>query len=515
MSTTDIAVLHRRYVDLASRFKSAWTFHQFLQGVQKFFAEIEIGRYPTDFQEIHGTLRAVADNLSGGDPEQQARDLDQVERQLTQMIGILSAADNRVSASLLRQFFDRVKNFDEQILAQMVRFYLMPAGEGGLNADRQDKLDFLVTKLSEEVDRVSSLYVLRDPTRLRELFQGFWSLMPGVTVDPATIARRKGEIEEFKRELAVLGSFEALTGSGFVQRYRDLKHELGRYLFHPELLMSVVETNLAVKNKVRQYYRVEEQRILDESHRILELEGQVGSDAPLEAELSEFRQAMEQFELKQQRDNVKLDDLELLRRQVSELAPRLASLGSKAAEPAGGAAAGGELQTASGGATVALTPGALSAAKSQHFREIVEALEASDNLISPKTVALSRDLYHLRLEPREVVSYRRLYVTPEGDSELEHFLIEAAALRLRINQEASEITELLDESSVTKDAPVFERARMTTRLADAVVQRFSSFIDVAVQDSSFGEAQQLQLLRMRLIRDYSGLWLLVNRPSTN
>lgn len=511
MSAPDIAVLHRRYVELAGRFKSAWTFHQFLQGVQKFFTEIEIGRYPTDFQEIHGTLKAVADNLSSGDNEKLERDLDQVGKQLTQMLGILSAADNRVSASLLRQFFDRVKNFDEQILAQMVRFYLMPVGEGGLNADRQDKLDFLVTKLSEEIDRVSSLYVLRNPTRLRELYEGFWALMPGISVDGGTIARRKGEVDEMKRELSALGSFEALTGSGFVQRYRDLKHELGRYLFHPELAMAVVETNLAVKNKVRQYYRVEEQRILDESHRILELEGRVGSDEPLEAELSEFRQAMEEFELKQQRDNVKLDDLEILRRQVSELGPRLAARESVRA--GGNPSTGGN--PPSDPATMALPASAVAAGQMPHFREIVEALEASDNRETPKAVALSRDLYHLRLEPREVTAYRRLFVAPEGDAELEHFLIEAAALRLRINQEAAEITELLDESSVTKDAPVFERARSTTRLADAVVQRFSSFIDVAVQDSSFGEAQQLQLLRMRLIRDYSGLWLLVNRPSTN
>ena len=76
------------------------------------------------------------------------------------------------------------------------------------------------------------------------------------------------------------------------------------------------------------------------------------------------------------------------------------------------------------------------------------------------------------------------------------------------------IAELLDETAVTKDAPVFERARATTRAADAVVQRFSSVIDVAVQDGNFIEAQQLQLLRMRLIRDYSGLWLLVNRPAS-
>jgi hypothetical protein len=39
-------------------------------------------------------------------------------------------------------------------------------------------------------------------------------------------------------------------------------------------------------------------------------------------------------------------------------------------------------------------------------------------------------------------------------------------------------------------------------------------MDLAIQDGNFAEAQALQLLRMRLIRDYSGLWLLVNRPSS-
>jgi hypothetical protein len=513
VTTPDIAVLHRRYVDLASRFKSAWTFHQFLQGIQKFFAEVEIGRYPSDFQEIHGTLKSIADNLNSGEGDRLARQLDQVERQLAQMTGILSATDSRVSASLLRQFFDRVKNFDEQILAQMVRFYLANSSEGSLGGERQDKLDFLVSKLSEELDRVTGLFVLRDRTRLRELFEGFWTVLPGVEIEPAMIASRRSQIEELRRELAGLGSFEALTGSGFIQRYRELKHEMGRYLFHPELLAVVVETNLAVKNKVRQYYRSEEQRILDESNRILELESEVGSDPPLAAEISDLRQSMEQLERSQQRDNVKLGELDLLRRQVGELAPRLAARREQRASaddfvrPHGAA---GESRASQGELASAQARSVASA----HMQEIIEALDSTDSKDDPKAVALARDIYHLRLEPREIVAYRQIHVFHQGDLETESFLLEAAALRLRINQEAGEIAELLDETAVTKDAPVFERARATTRAADAVVQRFSSFIDVAVQDGNFAEAQQLQLLRMRLIRDYSGLWLLVNRPAS-
>ncbi len=512
MTTTDIAVLHRRYVDLASRFKSAWTFHQFLQGIQKFFAEVEIGRYPSDFQDIHGTLKSVADNLNEQDSGRLSAQLDQVERQLAQMMGILSATDARVSPSLLRQFFDRVKNFDDQILAQMVRFYLLTSGDDGLSGDRQDKVDFLITKLSEELDRVSATYVLRDPTRLRELYQGFWTAAGELAADEASLGERKARLDELRRELALLAGFEALTGSGFVARFREVKHQLGRYLFHPDLLMVVAETNLALKNKVRQYYHLEERRILDESHRMLQLEGEVGADSPLELELLELRRSMEDFEKKQRRDNVKLDDLSLLRRQVAELKPRLEQ---RAARERPGVAPAALADTVRGVQSAAPTrsAGALDS-ESSHLKEILDALEATDNQAAPKSVALSREIYHLRLEPREVLAYRRLHVQPEGDPELEQFLLDAAAVRLRINQEAAEITELLDETAVTKDAPVFERARQTTRLADALVQRFVHFIDVTVQESAFGEAQQLQLLRMRLIRDYSGLWLLVNRPAT-
>jgi hypothetical protein len=513
VTTPDIAVLHRRYVDLASRFKSAWTFHQFLQGIQKFFAEVEIGRYPSDFQEIHGTLKAIADNLNGGEGDRLERQLDQVERQLAQMTGILSATDSRVSASLLRQFFDRVKNFDEQILAQMVRFYLANSSESSLGGERQDKLDFLVSKLSEELDRVTGLYVLRDRTRLRELFEGFWAALPGVEIEPGMLASRRAQVEDLRRELGSLSSFESLTGSGFIQRYRELKHEMGRYLFHPELMVAVVEANLAVKNKVRQYYRSEEQRILDESNRILELEGEVGSDPPLAAEISDLRQSMEHLERSQQRDNVKLGDLDLLRRQVGELAPRLAARREQRASREGLAISGGSATDP----RAAMGEGGPAQARGMaapHLQEILEALDSTDSKDDPKAVALSRDVYHLRLEPREIVAYRQIYVSHSGDTEVENFLLEAAALRLRINQEAAEIAELLDETAVTKDAPVFERARATTRAADAVVQRFSSVIDVAVQDGNFIEAQQLQLLRMRLIRDYSGLWLLVNRPAS-
>lgn len=506
MTVHDLSAQHRRYVDLASRFKAGWTFHQFLQGLQKFFVEAEIPRYPSDFQEIHATLKHVAENLTSGEPEKVAGELDRAGRLLAQMTALLAAADARVAPPLLRQFFERVRNYDDQILAQMVRFYLLLASEEGLSGDRLDKVDFLVTKLSEETDPVSGAVLMRDRARLREIFSGFWATFGDLTPDLAWLEERRRDIAEFRRELAALADLDAVADSRLVARYRETKQILGRYLLHPEVLAAVVETNLAIKNKVRLNFRAEEERLVSESQRILDLEGKVAVDMQLDQELALFRQKVEEFERKQRTDNVKLDDIAFLRRQVEDLMPRLMRR-VPATEPA---------DSPEGGASEA-HPGAegpTDESLSAHYREVLEALAGTDRQVAPRVVALDRELYHLRLEAREVVAYRRVFVEPEGDAAVERFLLEAAALRLKMNEEAAQITEILDETAVTRDSPTFERARMTTRVADGFVQRFGQLVEEAVRAGQFTEAQQLQLLRMRLIRDYSGLWLLVNRPAT-
>lgn len=502
MTVHDLSAQHKRYVDLAGRFKAGWTFHQFLQGLQKFFVEAEIPRYPSDFQEIHVALKQVAEKMTGPESESTGGELDKAARQLAQMSALLSAADARVAPPLLRQFFERVRNYDEQILAQMVRFYLFVARDEGLAADRLDKVDFLVTKLAEEIDPVSGSVLMRDRARLRPIFEGFWAMFDDLAPDVAWLEDRRNDIGEYRRELGGIADLDALAESRVVPRYRETKQILGRYLLHPEVLAAVVETNLAIKNKVRQNFRAEEERILSESQKILELEGQVPVDIQLDQELTLFRQKLEDFERKHRADNVKIEDIAFLRRQVEDLMPRLRSGGgvsSSADTPA---------------SRLARADSTVDAIIASEFEEMLDALGGTDKQDPPKQVALAREIYNLRLEPREIVAYRRLHVQPEGDASLERFLLEAAALRLRMNREAAEIQEILDETAGTRDSPVFERSRKTAKLGDGYVQRFGQLIDSAVRASSFAEAQQLQLLRMRLIRDYSGIWLLVNRPSS-
>jgi hypothetical protein len=132
--------------------------------------------------------------------------------------------------------------------------------------------------------------------------------------------------------------------------------------------------------------------------------------------------------------------------------------------------------------------------------------------LSPERVVLRPEIFAMRIEPREVEAYRRIFGRQECDRELEQFLLESAALRMRINEEAQEIASLLDETSVTGDSVVFARARLTCRAADSFLWRFNHVLQELMMSSGLSECRQIQLLRMRLMRDYSGLWLLAFKP---
>jgi hypothetical protein len=145
-----------------------------------------------------------------------------------------------------------------------------------------------------------------------------------------------------------------------------------------------------------------------------------------------------------------------------------------------------------------------------HCEQLVAALEGVSTEVSPRVAVFSPELFPYRLEPREIVAFRRLAKRERGgERALDGFLLWAAALRARIQGEVDEIRGILDDTSVTREAPIFDQARESTRLADLYVRRFAHEMERAVLQGSLEEARELLLLRMRLARESAGLWLLI------
>ena len=520
MSVQELSALHKRYVDVSDRFKSSWTFHQFLQGLHKLMGGGELAQYSTEFQAVYGLLKEVSQHLTASSTDRVRNELEMVDRRLLDLNRWLVAEDTKVSPSQLRVFFQRVRNYNEGILVQLVKFYLYLRPNLDWNQDHHDKIDFLITKVSEESQGPQGPWSLQERSKVKQVFNALWPLAAPAEVDEEQLDENRRHVQELRRQMLQAETFDQLIEGELIAEYRRFKYELGRLFFHPDVLLAAVETNLSLRNHIQQLYRREEQRIVADYQRIFELERVVAVDTQLDLELSAFRDEVEQFERNLQNETLSLDELRRLRSHVRTLIPRLTELREPervfhepsgrdtAAEPgpAASAAAGSGRSVGSGGWGEELLR--------EYHQRLVGALEGVSADVSAKVAAFSPELFPFRLEPREILAFRRLgrHDGEHGDRDLESFVLWAAALRSRTQQEIDEIRGILDDTVVTREAPVFQRAKQTTRLADLFVHRFSHEIDHAVLRGDGEDARELQVLKMRLVRESAGLWLLVHKP---
>lgn len=512
MTVQELSELHRRYSDLSHRFRSAWTFHQFLQSLHKSAAHGGGGDLAPDFQGLYNELKEISEKLSAADSERVRTRLDAIEARLGHLVTTLDTEDTKLPPYVLRQFFQRVKHYDEKILTQLVKFYFY-ARPHDWPPDRLDKVDFLLTRLSEEEDERSGRLVLRDRTRLGEIFDGLWALVGAPPPADQLIQEQRDQIEALRLEAGSVESLDLLNESRLVRRYRDLKHGLGLTFFEPDVLVAVQETNLVLKARVQKLYKQEERRIVDDYQRVFELEREVPVDMQLDQELTQFRQDIERFETELQRDEVNLDHVAQIRQWVRSLVPRLTDAmrlgGGEESEPR---SLTGIFRAGESSDVPALRPSRHQDLLAEPFARLVGALLEIDPAVRAEAVVIRPEIFPLRLEPREVVAHRRLHGREPCTRDLELFVLEAAALRMLLNEEAQEIAGILDESSVTGDAPIFHRARSSAAAADEYAWRFHHLLARAVTSGAVDEGRELQLLQMRLLRDYSGLWLLAYKP---
>ncbi|HET7509062.1 MAG TPA: hypothetical protein VFJ65_02335, partial [Solirubrobacterales bacterium] len=324
-SVQELSVLHRRYADLSHRFRAGWTFHQFLQSLGKssLLQRADSNDFSNDFQDLYSGLKEVSQSLNASESDRIRGRLDVIDRRLTELMATLDEEDSRLPPELIRQFFRRVKTYDEKILTQLAKFYLYIQRGGPWPPDRLDKVDFLLARLSEHEDERTGEMVLGDPPRLGEIFHGLWALLGAESPEPEVVFERRGAIDAIRADVQRIDTLDRLNESGLVRRFRDLKHDLGLLYFEPDLLLAIQDTNLVLKNRIHKLYHQEERRIAAEYQRIFELEREVPVDRELDGELADFRKDIERFERKLQSQEFKLEDIAQIRQRVRELLPRL------------------------------------------------------------------------------------------------------------------------------------------------------------------------------------------------
>ncbi len=531
MTATSATLLSERYTDLSDRFRSLWTFYQFLGGL---FKHQDLGPVPFtyDFQGLYKRLQEVVP-LLGLDPTPQTiHTVDDVERELRNIHGRLREIEREFSPSLLRRLFDQIRRQDERILFALVKFYLQVPE---LDQDTLDKLDILLTRLGEaplEDGRALS----RDRSELLEIFGRLADFAGVHRDDPDGLSAMVTAVREFREQIQALPDFEAVLTSDIYDRYREFKHSLGATYLQPALLVETVETNIVAKNRFRELYQEEEARILEDTNRIFEIERYLERNPDvahneLREQIEIFRRFRTKFDSGRKENNIKRDAILDLRRSMQEIldrfdadrkpkpapAPRPESPAEVSpAEPAQAASLEtvkleeppGEAAEATASLEEILPPDPLLA---EPLHKIMFALELVvwDHL--PEQAAQAKELHNLKLEPWEVEAYRRLTegtLVPEClEWELERFFLTSAALRVKMQEEFQEIRRLQATSDNNRLFDLLESSARSLERAREFDRRFQWFIEDLLFRGETRRLEQVYRSRFRFLQVFATLWL--------
>jgi len=535
MEAPKLHSLSVRYTTLSDRFRSLWTFNQFLGGVLKHLGEGPMP-YTYDFQALHQKLKELVHTIGVESAVDATPELDQLERELDRIQRELARIECQFAPSVMRKFFDHIKRQDEKVLSALLKFYMLSSH---FEQDTLDKLDILFTRLAEE-PMENGQVAPKDTAELMANFKRLAEITDLPPLPPAEETALAEAVRAIRQELESIKDYATLVESKVYERYRRLKQRLGKTALHPSMLVEITTTNIVAKNRFKDLYEAEESKVVENTNRIFDIERYLDRHPELASEglkkqLEEFRTIRVRYEARARKDNVKRDDISEMTRAMQAVLAQfdpaskrpLSSKGTavsptartashkvqqpeKAAVPTNDVEAEGPTEGTS--LDNLLPPDPL---LNETLQKIMFALEMIVWNRLPTQITNAPEIRNLNLEPREIETYRRL---AEGnvdkgtpDWELDRFFLMSAALRVKMEEEANEITRLEKANNPDRLYEVLEHSARSLERARDSDRRFQWFID----DMLFrGDTQQLEYIyrsRFRFLHAYSGLWLVHQR----
>ena len=515
VSVSDIGALHGRYVRLSDRFKSLWTYHQFATGVFKSFLDAPLP-YNVDFQKTYDRIKSIGAMLNASQASEAMAALAVSDLALDRAASSLLRADDRIPASIVRRFFERLKKQDDAIIQLLIKFYLYA---NAVEADRRDKIDFLFTRIGEDFVADRGEYWSRESLEFRERIIALVSVFHDTDAPQEEVVRLIRQVRAMRDDIQRASRFEELTERGLLQKARAFKHTVANLYFHPDILLAIVELNVSTKNRFRKLYETDEQRMVEDSQKLIAhsdaIERNFGEANPeLREEIARFREFKEQFDQARAESNVKHDTVTHLKQSIGNILDQLdRGLDAEEEQPD-------------------LPPAFFSRAqqvedvKERFARDelllpfilrIAQAIDANEDSVAPEAVADAAGVRELRLEGWEIAAYQKLFDRRDADSEedsdeLWTLYLRAAALRLKVDEEATQLASATG-TGVHPEPALVSKAKQSLDLAKELDETFSDFLHEAVYCSNARILHQLYRSRFRLLRGFSGLWLIYDRQN--
>jgi hypothetical protein len=524
-SIDDLTSCNQAYTRLSEKFKTLFTFHQFLQGLHKTLLATD-PPYSIDFQKIYEEIKGIAVAMTFQPPSAVLDTIQRFDVQLDGMHRTLADDDATIPPSSLRRFLEKVKTDEEKLLVSLLRFYFLLRS---FSHDVVDKVDVLVTIVGARRSLDDGHYIVRFPVELQKLFSGLIALAPRTAAPPELVSGLVESFGRLRRDIEACQRFDQLAETKVLDNLRRLKHNMGSAFYTVEALSAMLEANLAAKNKFAALYEAEERRILEASRQLARMEKELeggsrwrGED--LEKEFRRFHELKKELEQRTKERGVRRQEVRRLTQTIDTLLARLDLPGDGGATrpPSDPSAPSVDTRTQTRMATSAplrhiarpharadATPPEKDPLTQDVASRVLSSVEVSDGPNGTGARGMSR----FRLEPWEISAARRILKTP-GSGGPEHsrdvLFFESALVRIRIDEEAQQLRS--SDGGGSLPSLLAESALCLSRAQD-LDRRFRAEIEGMGKEPEAERVKEVNRSRFRLLRSFSGLWLLHDTKS--
>jgi hypothetical protein len=511
--------ISQAYARLSAKFKTLWTFHQFLQGLHRTSLRGATGP-AVSFAPLYEQVRRIKETKGVESAADTRAAMARLDLQLDALHATLAEDDRQISPSTMRQFFERVKAGDEELLLSILKFYYYA---NTLSSDEMDKVDILLTRLGTSPGKGGEAE-LKSSAELHKLSDALLSLMARPRADAAEVKSVVSLLDILRRDMEACERFEDLSNRKTLENIRTLKHRMGEAFYEAEVMHAVLSSNVAVKKKFQLLYKEEEKRILTASREVLEKEKDLEHDArfmspEFREDLERFRKDKDEFEKACRRRGVRPPDVKRLKESLHTLLARLDPAAADEFDVGSDSTAGSGVRKRKEGPKGS-TPvpvrrdsgsGAAWCAESDRVTaETARRLFASVDLVRSDGPADLPDLA-ARLETWEVRSaFRVLRKGKEAEpaSGRDRLFFNAAVLRQKMDEEAHKLRDLVGEvgESSASEHTLAPTGKCLAR-AREIDGLFREAL-VAAGSEGIEPWNQLTRSRFRHLRAFAGLWLL-------
>jgi len=436
--------------------------------------------YKVDFRSLYNQIRGLPQMFSNYQPSQVEGFIGSLEKEIAKTFEAVAAADNAISPSDLRRFFESYRDEEEdKVILHIIKYYIHLQK---IDQDIRDKLDFLITRIAGFHSEAERKFILRDREYLKELFQKLMAIGKLPPVENKLKEQYITLMQEMRSEVVECKSLEDFVLSGVLKAIRSLKSTMGLAFLHPDVLVKIAELNITTKNRYLEIYIKEEASLQEETTRVKSLKLKLEAETPeMQRDLRRVEELEEAFEKAKEKGDVKLEIMAQFKKATRAVLTQLETDFTFIPDEGEAALPPGPAQQDAGLDDGAILEGILGS-PGIRVEEFEKAPLASFQAIK-------------KLEPMQ---------------EADRLVLRGLAHRARIEILIDPLIKGAGDAGVL-DREVLARAHTLVKTGEELEKD----IQYATEDALFqgGElvAQQLLRAKYRLLRSLSGLWLLLDR----